>query len=141
MEGERGCFAGAGGAGDQEEPARPAAERLGDFGQTDLLECEELGRDQPQDDRQVAALAEDGDPEPPGIAEGEAEVGPALLLNLLLVAVRVMDFMSETVSSGSRTLVSSDRSRPWSRSTGGRPTVRWMSDAFRLIQVSRRRSM
>ena len=47
----------------------------------------------------------------------------------------VMLFISATVSSGSRTLVSSRRSRPCRRNTGGWPTVMCMSLAPCLTQA------
>ena len=56
-------------------------------GQAELLERQELVRDPPQHHADVAALLEDGDAEPGQLAEGEAEVGAAHLLQLLLAAL------------------------------------------------------
>ena len=61
---------------------------LDDRRQAELLEREELVGNPPQHQPDVAALLEDGDAEPGHLAEREAEVGPAHLLQLLLTPLR-----------------------------------------------------
>jgi hypothetical protein len=64
------------------------------------------------------------------VAVGEAEVGAALLLEFLLVALGVIAFISATVSSESSTLVSSDAGEPCRRRIGASADVRWRSRAL-----------
>src|SRR5262249_33667469 len=54
----------------------------------ELLEGQELARDAPQHQADVAALLEDGDAETIAVGELDGEVGTAHLLQLLLAAVR-----------------------------------------------------
>ncbi len=84
---ERGRLARAGGPGDEDQAAGAPEQPLDVLAQADLLEGQELVRDQPQDDAGVAALLEDGDAEaglrrrrrsrspwsrPPGVPAGSA---------------------------------------------------------------------
>jgi len=56
-------------------------------GHADLLERQELRRDAAQHQADDALLLEDGTQRKTGLAEGDGEVGPAALLQLLLAAV------------------------------------------------------
>ncbi len=84
--GQGGRLATAGGAGDQEQAARPIEQLLDRFGwQPELLEGQEQVGDLPQHHRDVATLLEDRDAESSLGAKGEPEVRPAHFLQLLLV--------------------------------------------------------
>lgn len=72
--------------GDEEQPARTAAQRLHNRWQADLVEAQNLRRDQSQHHRDVALLAKNRDAEAALVAEREAEVGSALFLQFLLIA-------------------------------------------------------
>ena len=72
----------------QEQTSGPRDDILDHQGQSELLEREELAWDLPQHQTDVPALLENGDAKPRLVAEGKAEVGPAHLLQFLLVALR-----------------------------------------------------
>jgi hypothetical protein len=82
--GERGRFSGAGWTGHKKEPAGTGDDAVDRGGQPELLEREELERDSPQHDPDVAALLEDRHPEPSLVAEGHPKVGAADLLEFRL---------------------------------------------------------
>ena len=84
---QRGGLSRAGRSGDQEHAARAATQAGDDGRQADLLERQQLRRDQPQRDGDVAFLLKDGRSKAAGLAELKAEVRAALFLQLLLAAV------------------------------------------------------
>ena len=75
--------------------------------QAQLLQGQQLVGNLPQHHGDVAALLEDRDAEAGHVAEGEAEVGAADLLQFLLAALGRDALHQRHVSSGSSTLVSS----------------------------------
>ena len=77
----------AGRPGDEDQTSGTLDQLLHDRRQADLLEGQELVRDTPEDEADVAPLLVDRHPEPRGLAEGEAEVAAADLLQLLLAAL------------------------------------------------------
>jgi hypothetical protein len=79
-----GGLARAGRPGDDEQPAGPANEFTADRRQPDLLEGQQLVGNEPQGDRDIAALAEDGHAEAGLGPVGKSEVTAALFLELLL---------------------------------------------------------
>ena len=84
---ERGALAGAGGAGDQDEPALLRGDLLQHLGQEQLLDGGDLERDDAEHDADGPALLEDIDAKAaqPGNAVGEVEL--VLRLELLLLVV------------------------------------------------------
>ena len=74
--------------GHQDQAPRPLDQLFDDRRQAELLEGEKLVGNSPQHQPHVAALLEDGDPEPGHIAEREPEVGPPHFLKLLLAPLR-----------------------------------------------------
>ena len=74
--------------GHQDQAARPLDQLFDHRRQTELLEREELVGNAPQHQPDVAALLEDGDPEPGHVAKREPEVRAAHLLKLLLTPLR-----------------------------------------------------
>ncbi len=82
-----GRLARTGRPGDQEHAPGPVEEFLDRGGQTDFVEREELGRDEPQRQGDVSAFLVDGGAKTPRFAELEPEVRPALFLEFLLGAV------------------------------------------------------
>ena len=85
---ERRRLSRASGAGDDEETTRTADQVLADLREADLLEGEQAVGDLAQHHADDALLLEDRDTEAGRGAEGEAEVGAPLLLQLLLVLLR-----------------------------------------------------
>ncbi len=86
--GQAGRLAGASGSGHQQKAAGPNDEAADGVGHAQLLKGQELVRNAPQDNADVAPLLEDGNPEARTVRELDGKVGPAFLLKLLLAAVR-----------------------------------------------------
>ena len=86
----------------------------------------------------VPRLLEDGDAEADAVAELDGEVGPALLLQLLLAAVGRDGLHQAGGVVGVEDLapMSSLRRRPWWRTTGGWPTVMCRSLALSWMTVA-----
>ena len=78
-----GRLAGAGGSGDQHQPARFVEQFLGGGRQADLLHREHLGGNLAQDDAEVTLGLEDAHAEPRHVPEGKAEVGAAAFADAL----------------------------------------------------------
>jgi len=84
---QRGGFTTTGGAGDEEHPSRASTQGPDRLWKPDILETEQLGRNQTQNQRKIALLVEHRRSEAAFRSELETEVGPALLLEFLLAPV------------------------------------------------------
>ena len=88
IEARRGGFAGAGGAGDQDQSAGLAQQDVdGVDGQADLLQRQKQGGNLAQDNAEIPLGLEDADAEAGDFAEGETEIGAAFLAHLLDVVL------------------------------------------------------
>jgi hypothetical protein len=97
--GQRGRFARPRGSGDDNQAARPRDEALKYRGYAEIVHRPQLDRNLPQHHGDVTALAENRHAETGRVAKGEAEVGAARLLKLLLAAVR-RDALHESLRIG-----------------------------------------
>jgi hypothetical protein len=85
--GERGALAGAGGPGDEDEPALLAGDLLQNLGEQQLVDGGDLERNDAEDHPDGAPLLEDVDAEPAQPRNAVGEVQLVLRLELLLLVV------------------------------------------------------
>ena len=86
--GQRRRLAGTGRPGHEHQPSRAVEQLLQGRRRPQLLHAQQIDGNLPQHHPRVAPLLEDRDAEPGLVAEGEAEVGPPLLLQFLLAPFR-----------------------------------------------------
>ena len=130
--GERRRLAGAGRAGDEDEPARLVGEVVEPRRHPELLERLDRLRDQPEGGADARALevGVDAEAREAGNRVGEVELPLRLEELLLLGRADPVDERPRVVRSELRELRSRS-SRPLIRITGGEPAARWRSDALR----------
>ena len=140
--GERRRLARAGGAGDQNQPARLVGEALDDLRQAELGDGGSLGRNATHGDPDTASLVKDVDPEAPHAADRVGEVEFVAVSNPWRCASVIIPSASSRVWSAlSVGICSITTRRPASLMAGGLPTLICRSELPRSVMIFSRPSM
>ena len=129
---QRRALAGAGRAGDEDEPTRFLGQLTEDLRHPERVEVRDLLRDEPERGADRAALEEAVDAEPGDVGDrvGEVELFVVLEPFPLVLVEDAEDDVAGLLARRARGSRPCGRSFPFRGSQGGTPGVRWTSEAL-----------